>query len=362
MANPKVFVSSTCYDLKEIRESLLNFIKEFGFDPILSDYGDVFYHPDLHTHEACINEISNCDLFILIIGGRFGGKYISDMEKSIVNAEYEAAKKRKIPIFTYIKQDVFDNHHLYQENKHHQFLDKIHFPAIEKQHTANKIFNFIDQVRKSSKNNACEPFKNFHEIKSHLRKQWAGMFFEFLKSRTLLQEMMIQQTVLEKLTESSSVLEKIVKELYKSNSPHDGKDSLDRIESRSYAEMFIKETFYNVAIKVDSEIIKKILETKTEGLTWDQFLVETGVYDMDLDEQGIFINEKYHNYDDFRTGGFSTVAGKYSFIDNIAKYYDFGYSKLTEQEKEELLVNDIFVGVTYFEAKKKTSKKKKSKQ
>ena len=88
MATPKVFVSSTCFDLGEIREQLARFINSYGFDPILSDHGDVFYKPDCHTHDSCIHEVSNCQLFILIIGGRFGGEYVYDNSKSITNAAY----------------------------------------------------------------------------------------------------------------------------------------------------------------------------------------------------------------------------------------------------------------------------------
>ncbi len=50
MAVPKVFVSSTCFDLSEIREQLSRFISNYGFESVLSEHGDVFYHPDLHTH------------------------------------------------------------------------------------------------------------------------------------------------------------------------------------------------------------------------------------------------------------------------------------------------------------------------
>ena len=100
MAIPRVFISSTCYDLSEVRDTLVTFIQSFGFEDTLSERGDVFYHPDLHTDKACMREISNCHLLILIIGGRFGGTYITDTSKSIVNAEYEAARQLKIPVFT----------------------------------------------------------------------------------------------------------------------------------------------------------------------------------------------------------------------------------------------------------------------
>lgn len=143
MALPKVFISSTCFDLKDIRNSLKDFVSSFGFDPVLSEYGDVFYHPDLHTHEACINEVSNCHMMILLIGGRFGGEYIHDKARSITNAEYEAARQKNIPVFSYVMKSVLDNHHMYIKNKNKPFIAEMDFSAIEKQEYALDIFNSL---------------------------------------------------------------------------------------------------------------------------------------------------------------------------------------------------------------------------
>ena len=37
MAKPRVFISSTCYDLKEIRSQIREFIFDYGYEPILSE-------------------------------------------------------------------------------------------------------------------------------------------------------------------------------------------------------------------------------------------------------------------------------------------------------------------------------------
>jgi hypothetical protein len=74
MAELRVFVSSTCYDLSLLRSQLRTFIKSMGYEPIMSDYEDVLYDPRIHTHTSCIDEVKNCDVLILIIGSRFGGK------------------------------------------------------------------------------------------------------------------------------------------------------------------------------------------------------------------------------------------------------------------------------------------------
>lgn len=79
----KVFISSTCYDLGVIRSQLKSFIEKMGYDPILSEYNDVFYDPNDHTHESCVKDIVNADIVILIIGSRFGGKGIPSLSKLV---------------------------------------------------------------------------------------------------------------------------------------------------------------------------------------------------------------------------------------------------------------------------------------
>ncbi len=256
MATPKVFVSSTCFDLKEVRDSISRFIKSFGFEPILSEHGDVFYHPDLHTHESCIHEVSNCQLFILIIGGRFGGTYDIDKQKSITNAEYDAARQLNIPVFTYIKKGVYDNHHTYQANKTKEFAEKIDFPNIENQENAINIFNFIDQVRKSKTNNAFETFETANEIEIHLKKQWAGMFFDFLKNREVKEQVNAANLMLTTLKTSNEKLQELVKNLY---TPEQGTTTLTKIEYK-----YNSIEFFELALKSPSNETKNYLAEESK--------------------------------------------------------------------------------------------------
>lgn len=182
MATPRVFVSSTYYDLKYIRENLKYFIRTIGYEPTLSEEGDVFYNPKKHTHDACISEVPSCQIFVLIIGGRFGGKF-KDTDKSITNNEYLEAVKQKIPVFALVETSVFAEHQIYNENLKvggKTKADSISYPS-----TSNpKVFEFIDEVRQNAINNAIVPFKDFSDIESYLKKQWAGMMFTFLASES----------------------------------------------------------------------------------------------------------------------------------------------------------------------------------
>jgi len=339
MAVPKVFISSTCFDLSEIREQLRKFVLSFGFDPILSEHGDVFFHPDLHTHEACTHEVGNCQLFILIIGGRFGGTYQkSDSGKSITNAEYEAAKTLNIPIFTYINRSVLSNHHLYKANKDNNEVSatKIKYPAIENQKHAEDIFKFIDSVRGPSKNNAYEGFDKFSDIESHLRKQWAGLFFEFLKTREVKSQIEATNNLLSGLRFSNDKLEELIKSLYKAipGANEEASSNISKIEIEAaiksfYIDLFITNTSSNTIKSYDIDRIASIDPT---GLRWNNYLVKTGYYKVDTafnDKVGIL---------SFIDDSFSIDTSKKSrYTDDREKAYTDGILESTPEQRKEIL-------------------------
>ena len=170
MAEMRVFISSTCYDLSLLRSQLRLFIKNLGYEPIMSDYEDVLYDPRIHTHTSCVDEVQNCNMLILIVGARFGGKATPEAlnkvnfeilknenvsvdllkEKeclSVTQLEVLKAIENSIPVYTFIDKRVWHDHALYEKNKTSDIVEKIIFPSIEKQETAKYIFNFINFVR-----------------------------------------------------------------------------------------------------------------------------------------------------------------------------------------------------------------------
>ena len=109
MARPRVFVSSTYYDLKYVRSDLESFIKSLGYDPILSEKGDIAYLPDRPLDQSCYKEAENSDIYVLIIGGRYGSasspggldvpEHFSDRSASLPTMAYATAKSNDIPIY-----------------------------------------------------------------------------------------------------------------------------------------------------------------------------------------------------------------------------------------------------------------------
>lgn len=99
-ANLNIFVSSTCYDLSQIRKDLREFITGLGHNPILSEQNDFPIDPQLDKCENCINAVKVfADIFVLIIGNKYGS--LGETGKSITNTEYLTAVQKGIPIYTF---------------------------------------------------------------------------------------------------------------------------------------------------------------------------------------------------------------------------------------------------------------------
>lgn len=209
MSELRVFISSTCYDLSLLRAQLRSFIKSIGYEPVMSDFEDILYDPRNHTHTSCIDEVSNCDMLILIIGSRYGGKakpealskvsfealksesanvesLKNEENLSVTQLEVLKAIESGMPIYTFIDKRVWHDHALYEKNKNSEIIDKIIFPSIDKQETAKYIFDFINFVRLRNTNNTIFPFEKGQDIEEILKKQWSYYFQRLLREQRII--------------------------------------------------------------------------------------------------------------------------------------------------------------------------------
>ena len=127
MAKPRVFVSSTFYDLKHVRSSLEAFILSLGYEPILSEKGSIAYSPDVPLDESCYREAKSCDIFVIVIGGRYGSeasgepsspdRAFHERYESITRKEYESAVERDIPTYVLVEKSVYVEYETFKRNR-----------------------------------------------------------------------------------------------------------------------------------------------------------------------------------------------------------------------------------------------------
>lgn len=122
MPIPRVFVSSTCYDLLEVRQNLRQFVLDYSYDPVMSEFGDIFYEYDPHVQDACLKEIEKCQLFILIVGNNYGSMFHKqqnvEVPDSVTIREFKKAISVEIPKHIFINRFVHYDYTNYRRALH----------------------------------------------------------------------------------------------------------------------------------------------------------------------------------------------------------------------------------------------------
>jgi hypothetical protein len=166
MEKPIVMISSTCFDLKQIRNELRSFIDNIGYEVILSESYDFPVNPDIDAIENCKDKVGlYADIMIVIIGGRYGSIQ-KETGKSITNIEYIEAKQKGIPIYILVESKILSCIDVWNKNKDGNYSGIV---------DSTKLFEFVDSIRNSD-SNWVFPFDVVSDIKTIITNQFAYLF------------------------------------------------------------------------------------------------------------------------------------------------------------------------------------------
>lgn len=149
MAKPRIFISSTFYDLKQIRVELDKFIESLGYEPVRNKEGDIPYGKDEALQAYCYKEISNIDILISIIGSRYGSSGISkekEQEYSVSQLEVKTALKEDKQVFVFIDKNVFTEYETFILNKDNKDINYKYVDNVN-------IYKFIEEIKALPHNN-----------------------------------------------------------------------------------------------------------------------------------------------------------------------------------------------------------------
>ena len=146
MAKPRVFVSSTFYDLRQVREGLDRFISGLGYEAVLHETGNVAYGKDSPPETYVHREIQLCDILICIIGGRYGAESQEQPGSSITQLELHTAIENLVQVFIFIEQQVYSEYNTYLINK---ATENIKYSFVDD----HRIYEFIELIHNLPKNN-----------------------------------------------------------------------------------------------------------------------------------------------------------------------------------------------------------------
>jgi hypothetical protein len=265
MAKPRVFLSSTFYDLKQVRADIDMFIENIGYEAVRNEEGDIPYGKDDALEEYCYKEIKNIDILISIIGGRFGTESKRNTS-SISQIEVKTALKEGKQIYIFIEKNVLAEYETYLLNKENdtnfRYVDDI------------RIYRFIEEIKGLSANNNIKGFETTNDITRYLKEQFAGLFQRFLEEQTRIKEI----SIISNLEKTAQTLNKLVN--YLSDENKGQAEEINRIL-----------TINHTLVETIRTLLKIPYNFYIEGITdLNELLNARGIKEVELDP----------DFDDFR--------------------------------------------------------------
>ncbi len=236
MAKPRIFISSTYYDLKHIRSSLENFIDSMGYEPFLSEKGSIAYSPDRPLDESCYREVVNCDILLLIIGGRYGSEVsktrkCSDKKEfyerydSVTKREFQTAISKDIPVYILIDKYVYADYETYLQNIGNNSVKYAHVDSVN-------IFKLIEDILLMLKNNPILHFDKYFEIECWLKEQWAGLFRELLSRSSDQKQLSSLSAQIDQLSDVNKTLQVYLEQLVSKAMPAESSSIINKEQQK----------------------------------------------------------------------------------------------------------------------------------
>ncbi|MEH6346996.1 MAG: DUF4062 domain-containing protein [Bermanella sp.] len=218
MANLRVFISSTYYDLKHVRSYISEFISKMGYEATLSEKGKIAYDPSSPLDRSCYSDAEAADMFVLVVGGRYGSvtseaygtksadNDFYDRYESVTRKEFESASLKNIPTYILVEKSVMSEYETFKKNRENTTIKYAHVDSVN-------IFYFIDEIMKKGKNNPVFHFEQPQEIESWLKSQWSGYFKILLDKKTQSQELSSLNSQVSELGSINSSLQRYLEQV-----------------------------------------------------------------------------------------------------------------------------------------------------
>lgn len=220
MAKPRIFISSTYYDLRNIRSDLERYIKERNYDPILNEKGHIPYSNRERLEEYCYKEIENCDILISIIGGRFGSTAFDGGGYSISQKELRTALDKGKQVYIFIEKAVLHEYRTYDQNKDNlEIINAMKFSAVDNVN----IYKFLEEVFSLPINNQYTGFETSNDIIQYLQEQWSSLFQSLLNDAAKQKDVKL----IEELKDTAKTLKQLV--TYLANEKEKGSEAINEI-------------------------------------------------------------------------------------------------------------------------------------
>jgi Domain of unknown function (DUF4062) len=144
-ATGRVFVSSTCFDLIDVRAILEKTLRDAGLTPLLSDRpsSDFAAPGDANSIETCLVNLRASERCIVVLSQRSGSslKSAGFADVTATELEYRTAVESSIPVLFYVRDRLYAEYEAWRKNTNFT-------PSWSKSPDAERLFQLIDRHKK----------------------------------------------------------------------------------------------------------------------------------------------------------------------------------------------------------------------
>jgi hypothetical protein len=293
-----IFISSTDYNLKDLRAELARFLSELGYKPFLSSAeGFPDNSPTLEPWESCIPVLEKCFVVILVIDGRYSTalkwpnykEYFEDKKIAPTHGEYIFAHRNKKRMLVFIRKSLMPHYQSYRtvmekcdndKEKAEQMLG----PTLP-DYVTFQTLDFINEVKTTKPIPWINEFEDITSVKREIQKKMLNELAELFLVKNRHFETVIDS--FNKVMESLSV-EKQKEVLQKMNVTKEMIEAVDKLEDyeKQITEVSAKYNEAKTAGTEDKEKYEKQirglknkveeLEKETLNSSSSQFFIKDG--------------------------------------------------------------------------------------
>ena len=178
-----IFISSTHYDLIDMRAELSSHLSLLGYDPIVSsESGFPDNTPKLSPWESCLPVLSTCFMMVLIIDSKYGARLkwehfneICRNDKiSPTHAEYRFAHFKKIRMIVFIRKEIMAFYQSYKRLKREGKTEEGIKTLLEQTLPERVQFDtlqFIYEVKRTAPIPWIKEFEDVTEVKQEVQSK-----------------------------------------------------------------------------------------------------------------------------------------------------------------------------------------------
>lgn len=163
----KVFLSSTAHDLTDLRAEVAEHLRRSGFEVLHHESPEFPKPAGLHSHDVCLEAVKECDVYVVVVGRRYGGTYAGSAHPrkdiSITWYESEIAFATGKRVLAFVRDTVWNERPAYKKH----LADGVPYHPVHADDV--RVFEFVEWLVERRHDNWVDTFRDSVELRSHLR-------------------------------------------------------------------------------------------------------------------------------------------------------------------------------------------------